>query len=78
MARLVICSEQPMRIAIQRLEDGRGIERGRQARRTPTRCRCPSTRSENMSEVSVRLSPLASVRIERRARTCVAGLTSSA
>ena len=38
----------------------------------------PDTRSENMSEVSVRLSPFASVRIERRARICVAGLTSSA
>ena len=38
----------------------------------------PDTRSENMSEVSVRLSPLASVRIERRAKICVAALTSSA
>ena len=38
----------------------------------------PGTRSENMSAVSVRLSPFASVRIERRASTCVAGLTSSA
>ena len=38
----------------------------------------PGTRSENMSDVRVRLSPLASVRIERRARICVAGLTSSA
>ena len=28
----------------------------------------PDTRSENRSEVSVRLSPLARVRIERRAR----------
>jgi len=37
----------------------------------------PDTRSENMSEVSVRLSPFAKVRIERRARICVAGLTSS-
>src|SRR5271170_7248493 len=33
----------------------------------------PSTRSENMSEVRVRLSPLASVRTERRVRICVAG-----
>jgi len=31
-----------------------------------------------MSEVSVRLSPFASVRIERRASTCVAALTSNA
>jgi hypothetical protein len=38
----------------------------------------PETRSENMSCVSVRLSPLASVRIERRARIWVAALTSSA
>ncbi len=38
----------------------------------------PDTRSENMSDVSVRLSPFAKVRIERRARICVAGLTSSA
>ena len=38
----------------------------------------PETRSENMSDVSVRLSPFASVRIERRARICVAALTSSA
>ena len=38
----------------------------------------PDTRSENMSDVSVRLSPLANVRIERRASTCVAALTSSA
>ena len=38
----------------------------------------PGTRSENMSEVSVRLSPLARVRIVRRARICVAALTSSA
>src|SRR4029079_5237292 len=35
----------------------------------------PDTRSENMSDVSVRLSPLANVRIDRRARICVAGLT---
>ena len=38
----------------------------------------PGTSSENMSDVSVRLSPFAKVRIERRARICVAGLTSSA
>ena len=38
----------------------------------------PSTRSENMSEVRVRLSPFASVRTERRVRICVAGFTSSA
>ena len=37
----------------------------------------PATRSLNMSDVKVRLSPLAKVRIERRASTCVAGLTSS-
>ena len=38
----------------------------------------PDTRSENMSEPSVRLSPFASVRTVRRARICVAALTSSA
>ena len=38
----------------------------------------PATRSENMSDVSVRLSPFASVRTERRANICVAGFTSSA
>jgi hypothetical protein len=38
----------------------------------------PCTRSENMSDVSVRLSPFARVRIERRARICVAAFTSSA
>jgi hypothetical protein len=38
----------------------------------------PDTRSLNMSEVSVRLSPFASVRTERRARIWFAGLTSSA
>ena len=38
----------------------------------------PDTRSLNISAVKVRLSPLASVRIERRARIWFAGLTSTA
>jgi len=38
----------------------------------------PDTRSENISDVSVRLSPFAKVRTVRRARICVAALTSSA
>jgi hypothetical protein len=66
-----------MRIAVERLQDGRGIEAVESEADSDT-APVPGTRSENMSAVSVRLSPFARVRIERRARICVAGLMSSA
>jgi hypothetical protein len=65
------------RIAIERRQQRRRIERGRDADRQGD-ASAPGTRSANRSFERRRLSPLASGLTVRRARICVAGRTASA
>ena len=64
------------RIAVERLQQRRRIERGRGPTESAT-LPVPGTRSANRSLDSVRLSPRAIGLTVRRARICVAGLAAS-
>ncbi len=63
------------RIAVERLEQRRRIERGRDADRHRNRSPCSAPDPANRSLESVKLSPLAIGRTVRRVITCVAGFT---